>query len=100
MMITPQAQLKISLICDPTEWFRVSVRAGGCSGFEHAFSLVPHPDPDQDVTIGQVCMDLTSADILQNAVLDYHVDLSGSQFLLTVPEATSACGCGKSFSLF
>ena len=100
MMITPQAQLKISLICDSTEWFRVSVRAGGCSGFEHAFSVVSQIDPEHDIMVGQVCMDLSSAEILQNAVLDYRVDLSGSQFKLTVPEATSACGCGQSFSLF
>ena len=100
MMVTPQAQTKIASICNPAEWFRVSVSAGGCSGFEHAFSVTHHTDPDQDVILGQVCMDHTSALILQNAVLDYHIDLSGSQFMLTVPEATSACGCGKSFSLF
>jgi iron-sulfur cluster assembly accessory protein len=100
MIVTPNAKFRISMICDPAEWFRVSVKAGGCSGFEKQFSVVCQMDPDQDVRVGQVCMDKASAEILQNAVLDYRVDLSGSQFLLTVPEATSACGCGKSFSLF
>ena len=99
MNITPTARAQIGVICAPGEYFQVQVHAGGCSGFSHEFSIISEPSADH-MFQEQVCLDETSADILQNAVLDYKQDLSGSQFVLQIPEATSACGCGKSFSLF
>lgn len=99
MNVTPTARVQIARICAPGEYFEVQVHAGGCSGFSHEFGIISDPSPDHMVH-EQVCLDATSADILQNAVLDYKQDLSGSQFVLTIPEATSSCGCGKSFSLF
>lgn len=99
MKITPTARAQIGLICAPGEYFQVQVHAGGCSGFSHEFGIISEPSPYHMVQ-EQVCMDATTADILKNAVLDYRQDLSGSQFVLTIPEATSSCGCGKSFSLF
>lgn len=99
MKITPTARVQIGLICAPGEYFQVQVHAGGCSGFSHEFVIISEPPPDHMIQ-AQVCLDESSADILQNAVLDYKQDLSGSQFVLQIPEATSACGCGKSFSLF
>ena len=100
MIITDQAQKRIREVCAVNEWFRVTVSAGGCSGFEHDFQVTCTVNPDQDLVLGQVCVDFTSAELLQNAILDWRSDLSGSSFVLTVPEATSSCGCGKSFGLF
>ena len=100
MIITEHAQCQIEQILAPNSYFRVQVQAGGCSGFAHEFQITEHMDPSQDVLVGHVCMDPLSADLLQNAVLDWRSDLSGSQFVLTIPEATAQCGCGKSFSLF
>jgi iron-sulfur cluster assembly accessory protein len=100
MIVTTHALAQIDKIRSPTQWFRVQVNAGGCSGLAHEFGLTTECDLTQDVTWGPVCADLTSAEILQNATLDWCSDLSGSQFVLTIPEATSSCGCGKSFSLF
>jgi Fe-S cluster assembly iron-binding protein IscA len=90
MNVTHAALRHINQICAPGSYFRISVQAGGCSGFAHDFSITTHGN----------FMDATSYDLLQNATLDYVTNLSGSQFTLTIPEATSSCGCGKSFSLF
>lgn len=99
MMVTPSARAQIDLICAADEYFQIQVHAGGCSGFSHEFVITSQLEPDHVLAQG-VLMDVTTADILQNAVLDWKQDLSGSQFVLQIPEATSACGCGKSFSLF
>lgn len=100
MNISESARCQMGKILAPNNYFRVQVQAGGCSGFAHEFLITEHMDASQDVLVGQVCMDPVSADILQNAVLDWQSDLSGSQFVLNIPEATTSCGCGKSFSLF
>jgi len=100
MNITDGALRQIRQICAPGSYFRIHVQAGGCSGFAHDFSITTHVNLDEDHVQGSVCMDTTSYDLLQNATLDYVTNLSGSQFTLTIPEATSQCGCGKSISLF
>lgn len=100
MKITQAASTQIDKVCATNSWFRIHVQAGGCSGFQHEFQISDHMDPDEDHVFGKVVIDHASYDIIQNAQLDYKVDLSGSQFTLSIPEATSECGCGKSFSLF
>jgi len=100
MNISPSAQAQIEHICVNDSYFRIQVQAGGCAGFAHEFIITPHMHADQDLCVGKVIMDADSAHILQNAQLDWRSDLSGSQFVLHIPEATTACGCGKSFSLF
>lgn len=79
-------------------WFRVSVRAGGCNGFEKVFELVHAINEDDHLINNQVVVDPVSWDLLQNSELKYQVDLSGSQFVLVIPEAASSCGCGRSFA--
>lgn len=100
MIVSSAAQEQIDLICAPGSYFRVQVQAGGCSGFAQEFQITTHVDTESDVILGSVCMDASSAEILQNAVLDWRTDLSGNQFVLNIPEAHTQCGCGKSFSLF
>jgi iron-sulfur cluster insertion protein len=100
MKVTPAAHAHIEKICAGDQYFRVQVQAGGCSGFSHVFEITSHVDAQSDVILGKVCVDHTSANILQNAMLDWHTDLSGHRFMLSIPEATASCGCGKSFSLF
>jgi iron-sulfur cluster insertion protein len=36
---------------------------------------------------------------LEGASIQFVEDLSGSQFLVTNPNAASTCGCGNSFSI-
>jgi iron-sulfur cluster insertion protein len=40
-----------------------------------------------------------SMQYLTGATIDYKDDLTGSQFVINNPGATSTCGCGSSFSV-
>ena len=76
--------------------------AGGCSGFQYRFELDETPQPD-DLVIerdgARVLVDPASLDLLAGAELDYANELMGSYFAIRNPNATSACGCGTSFSI-
>ncbi len=81
---------------------RVAVLAGGCSGFQYKFELDETPQPD-DLVVEQgaarVLVDPASMDLLKGSVLDYTDALMGAHFTIKNPNATSACGCGTSFSV-
>jgi iron-sulfur cluster insertion protein len=81
---------------------RVSVLAGGCSGFQYRFELDSSPQPD-DVIVeagpARVLVDPASMDLLSGSQLDYTDELMGAHFTVRNPNATSACGCGTSFSI-
>ena len=81
---------------------RVTVLAGGCSGFQYKFDLDQATAPD-DLVIERdgvrVVVDPASLDLLGGAQLDYKDELMGSYFAVINPNATSACGCGTSFSV-
>ena len=81
---------------------RISVKGGGCSGFQYHFEL-DHPaeddlvaDLDENV---QLMIDAMSNMYLDGATLDYRDDpLNGSAFTISNPNAKTSCGCGSSFS--
>ena len=81
---------------------RVAVLAGGCSGFQYRFELDDAPQPD-DLIIERsgvkVVVDPASMDLLGGSELDYSDALMGAHFTIRNPNATSACGCGTSFSV-
>jgi iron-sulfur cluster assembly accessory protein len=81
---------------------RVAVLAGGCSGFQYRFELDAAVQPD-DLIIeksgARVLVDQASLDLLAGSELDYTDALMGSHFAVRNPNATSACGCGTSFSI-
>jgi iron-sulfur cluster assembly accessory protein len=103
--VTDRAAARISEIIaedGKASAFRVAVLAGGCSGFQYRFELDQQTEPD-DVLIEQgavkVLVDPVSLDLLAGAELDYTDELMGSHFAVRNPNATSACGCGTSFSI-
>lgn len=81
---------------------RVSVLAGGCSGFQYRFELDKDVQPD-DLVIEQanarVLIDPSSLDLLAGSELDFTDALMGAHFAVKNPNATSSCGCGTSFSV-
>lgn len=81
---------------------RVSVLAGGCSGFQYKFDLDTETQPD-DLVIekagAKVLVDPVSLELLAGGELDFADELMGSYFAVRNPNAKSACGCGTSFSL-
>eukprot|EP00192_Tetraselmis_astigmatica_P019890 CAMPEP_0117670248 /NCGR_PEP_ID=MMETSP0804-20121206/12631_1 /TAXON_ID=1074897 /ORGANISM="Tetraselmis astigmatica, Strain CCMP880" /LENGTH=188 /DNA_ID=CAMNT_0005478493 /DNA_START=83 /DNA_END=649 /DNA_ORIENTATION=- len=81
---------------------RVSVSAGGCSGFQYNFDLVEQPQPDdrvfsQDGAV--VVADEVSFTFLKGSKIDFEEDLIRSSFqVIDNPSAESSCGCGSSFA--
>ena len=81
---------------------RVAVLAGGCSGFQYRFEL-DEGLQDDDLVIeragARVLVDSASLDLLAGSELDFTDELMGAHFAVRNPNATSACGCGTSFSV-
>ena len=81
---------------------RVAVSGGGCSGFQYGFSFDDTVTPD-DRTFERdgttVVIDEVSLGLLDGSTIDFVEDLIGASFQIKNPQATSACGCGASFSI-
>lgn len=81
---------------------RVYVSGGGCSGFQYGFTfdeVINEDDTALEKNGVTVLIDAMSIQYLAGAEIDYKDDLSGSQFVIRNPNATTTCGCGSSFSV-
>jgi iron-sulfur cluster insertion protein len=81
---------------------RVYVQGGGCSGFQYGFTFDEETqEGDAQIENGGVTLlvDPMSVQYLMGAEIDYREDLSGAQFIIRNPNATTTCGCGSSFSV-
>ena len=81
---------------------RVFITGGGCSGFQYGFTFEENQqDGDTAIITDGVTLlvDPMSFQYLVGAEIDYKEDLSGSQFVIRNPNATTTCGCGSSFSV-
>ncbi len=105
LVFTDSAAAKVQeLIAEegnPDLKLRVFVQGGGCSGFQYGFTFdeVVNED-DTSITKEGVTLliDPMSYQYLVGAEIDYKDDISGAQFVIKNPNATSTCGCGSSFS--
>jgi len=103
--LSPRAQARIKALLAAQKGavaLRVSVLAGGCSGFQYRFALEDAHTPD-DIAIGEpdarVVIDPASLDLLAGAELDFVEELMGAYFKVKNPNATTSCGCGTSFAV-
>lgn len=81
---------------------RVYITGGGCSGFQYGFAFDEEiQDDDTKIENGNVTMliDSMSIQYLTGGEIDYKEDLSGAQFVIRNPNASTTCGCGSSFSV-
>jgi len=82
--------------------FRVAARDGGCSGYEYALDLATQANPEDRVFQQdkvQIFIDPQSDRLLDGVEIDFVESLTQSGFTFSNPNATSTCGCGKSFSV-
>jgi iron-sulfur cluster assembly accessory protein len=104
--VSPRAAARIGEIVAGNvggpDTLRVAVLAGGCSGLQYRFELDGAAGED-DLLIeswgARVLVDRVSLDLLAGAELDFVDKLMGAHFVVHNPNATSACGCGTSFSV-
>ena len=81
---------------------RISVKGGGCSGFQYAFDVEKVRAEDDFVASrdgATVVVDPVSLELLKGAELDFVDDLMGQSFRVKNPNAVASCGCGVSFSV-
>ena len=106
LVFTDAAARKVRQLLDeepnPNQMLRVFVTGGGCSGFQYGFTFdEAAQDDDTRVQNGDVTLlvDPMSVQYLMGAEIDYREDLSGAQFIIRNPNASTTCGCGSSFSV-
>jgi iron-sulfur cluster assembly accessory protein len=81
---------------------RVSVQAGGCTGFQYAFDLVSDREAGDFVIEkdgATVLIDDVSLPLMAGSRIDFVDDLIGASFKVTNPNAVETCGCGVSFTI-
>ena len=85
-----------------SNYFRVYVTGGGCSGFQYGFKFDNDEAFDDDVIEFKdfsVLIDSMSYPYLYGSTLDFVEDLSGAKFVIQNPNAKTTCGCGESFKV-
>ena len=102
--ITTNAQEHIAKILkiDNAKYFRITVLGGGCAGFQYKFDFENNKNDDDIVFKTEkisVVIDATSLGLIKGSKIDYVNELIGSSFTIVNPQASSACGCGTSFSI-
>jgi len=79
---------------------RVTVMPGGCAGYTYGLDFADAANAD-DITIEshgvKVFINEDVEPLVHGAKLDFVESLQGAGFVLDNPNASSSCGCGKSF---
>ncbi len=86
----------------PEAFLRLAVSGGGCSGFQYGFSFDDQRNADDAVFERAgvaLVIDTTSLELVKGAEIDFVEDLMGASFQVRNPNASSSCGCGKSFAI-
>lgn len=81
---------------------RVSIEAGGCTGFQYNFDIVADREEGDYVIEKEgatVVIDEVSLPLIAGSEIDFVDDLIGANFKVNNPNATETCGCGVSFTL-
>ncbi|NXW42646.1 ISCA2 protein, partial [Nyctiprogne leucopyga] len=90
-------------ITEGSEFLRLQVEGGGCSGFQYKFSLdtVINPDDRQGQRGGaRVVVDVDSLAFVKGSMVDFSQELIRSSFqVVSNPQAEKGCSCGTSFSV-
>jgi len=103
--VTPKAAEKIVEFmkedAEKSEYLRVYVQGGGCSGLAYGMEFVAKPEEDDTVIEEhgiKLVVDSYSQEHIKGATVDYIESLMGSGFKINNPNVTKSCSCGHSFS--
>ncbi len=80
---------------------RVAVTSGGCAGLQYKVDLAKTREPDDEVVeLSGVTLylDPQSVPFLDGLTIDFKETMTESGFVFNNPNASHACGCGKSFT--
>ena len=85
-----------------TDYIRVGVKSGGCSGLSYDLDFDKNQKDDDKVFEDngvKIIVDKKSFLYLIGTTLEYSGGLNGTGFVFNNPNASRTCGCGESFSL-
>ncbi|TWO32137.1 iron-sulfur cluster assembly accessory protein [Seonamhaeicola sediminis] len=85
-----------------TDFIRVGVKSGGCSGLSYDLKFDKEQQEDDKVFEDngvKIIVDKKSFLYLIGTTLEYSGGLNGTGFVFNNPNANRTCGCGESFSL-
>ncbi|MBL4746326.1 MAG: iron-sulfur cluster assembly accessory protein [Flavobacteriaceae bacterium] len=85
-----------------TDFVRVGVKSGGCSGLSYDLKFDKSKSEDDKVFEDngvKIIVDKKSFLYLAGTTLDFSGGLNGTGFIFNNPNANRTCGCGESFSL-
>jgi len=106
--ITDSAKAQIERLLDknPGKYaVSLAVMGGGCAGFKYEWGFtstkqdVSQGDHVEDWGTGRFVVDETSLLYVVGTKIDWVEETFGSQFEISNPNSTSACGCGESFGV-
>ncbi len=105
LRFTPAAAHKVQQLVaeegNPGLKLRVYISGGGCSGLQYGFTF-DEAQAEDDLAVERegatLLCDPLSLQYLSGAQIDYTENLSGSQFVISNPNAKTTCGCGSSFT--
>ena len=90
--LTDQAKDYLESVGDPN--VSLSVKGGGCAGFQYEWGVTDKPP-----TIGNLWLDPMAEMFVFGCTIDYVKELGGSYLKVVNPNATANCGCGESFGV-
>lgn len=101
--LTPGAVARLKQLTPTADkHLRITVSAGGCSGFQYSFEL-DDTQTAQDHVIEQdgarLVTDDVSFGLIDGCTVDFIEDLASAKFVIKNPNAAGSCGCGNSFTL-
>jgi iron-sulfur cluster assembly protein len=107
--LTPKAIAQIKQLIqqepnpDKITGLRISIKAGGCSGYSYKLDFIKDAPSLQDKIFNfdnlTVVVDPKSLLFMSGMEVDYDGGLNGPGFIFTNPKAARGCGCGSSFSV-
>ena len=103
--LTPDAISAARTILDtaktPADGLRILVEAGGCSGFTYKMDLENETREGDNVVEAdgvKFFIDELSLGFVKGMRVDFVSSFEKSGFVFENPNATTQCGCGKSFA--
>ena len=86
---------------DKTQYLRIGVKGGGCSGMTYVLGFDQKQEGDEGFEIeGIQCVMTRSHEIyLTGMEIDFQGGLNSRGFTFSNPNASKTCGCGTSFAV-
>lgn len=86
---------------DQTQYLRVGVKGGGCSGLSYVLGFDAKMEDDEIYEIEGIPVVMKKAHglYLLGMEIDFQNGLNARGFTFTNPNASSSCGCGTSFAV-